>query len=64
MDHLALREIQPPQPDEGIRFLTVAVAVRPESAGAWNNLGKALADNGRLDEAAAACRKAIRLRRD
>jgi tetratricopeptide (TPR) repeat protein/predicted Ser/Thr protein kinase len=60
----ALATAQPPQLDEAIRFLTAAVALRPESAGAWNNLGLTFLDNGRLEEAIAASRKAIGLRRD
>jgi tetratricopeptide (TPR) repeat protein len=54
----------PPQPDEAIRFLSVAVARRPESAGAWSNLADTFLGAGRLDEAIAACRKAIGLRHD
>jgi tetratricopeptide (TPR) repeat protein/predicted Ser/Thr protein kinase len=60
----ALATARPPQPHEAIRFLSVAVALRPESAGAWNNLGKAFIENGRPDEAIAACRKAVGLKRD
>jgi tetratricopeptide (TPR) repeat protein len=58
---LALAASQPPQPGEAIRFLTVAVALRPESAGARLGLAKTFLDKGRLDEAIAACRQAIGL---
>jgi tetratricopeptide (TPR) repeat protein len=48
--------------EEAIRFLTVAVALRPESAGARLNLGTALWKKGRLDEAGAVFRKIIALK--
>lgn len=60
----ALRECRPPRHEEAVRFLTVAVALRPENAGARLNLGVALRVCGRLDEAVAAYREAIRLRPD
>jgi serine/threonine-protein kinase len=56
-----LREVTPPEKAEAVRFLTAAVALRPESPGAHLNLGIALGHNGRLDEAIACCRKAIEL---
>jgi tetratricopeptide (TPR) repeat protein/predicted Ser/Thr protein kinase len=55
---------RPPQHDEAIRFLSVAVGRRPESAGAWSNLADTYLGAGRIDEAIAACRKAIGLRHD
>jgi tetratricopeptide (TPR) repeat protein len=58
---MALEEYRPPQSDEAIRFLTAATALRPGSPGARFNLGIALANKGRLDEAAAAFRKAVEL---
>ena len=61
---LAPAASQPPQPDEAIRFLSVAVALRPESAGAWSNLADTFLGKGRFDEAIWACGKAIGLRRD
>jgi len=61
---LALAASQPPQPGEAIRFLSVAVALRPESPGARLDLAKIFVGSGRLDEAIAACRKAIGLKRD
>jgi serine/threonine protein kinase/tetratricopeptide (TPR) repeat protein len=59
---MALRDCQPPQHAEAIRFLTAATALRPESPGARLNLGNAHLDAGRLDEALAAFRKAVRLK--
>jgi tetratricopeptide (TPR) repeat protein len=61
---MALRDAQPPQYEEAIRFLSVAVALRPSSAGARINLGGALAARGRLDEAVATYRQALALRPD
>jgi serine/threonine protein kinase/tetratricopeptide (TPR) repeat protein len=55
---------QPPQPEEALRFTTVAAALRPDSAAARNNLGFALAGKGLLDEAIAEYREAIRLDKD
>ena len=46
------------QPDEAIRFFSVAVAVRPRSDLALDNLGTALHEAGRLEEAAATLRQA------
>jgi len=61
---MALQDGQRPRYDEAIRFLTVAVALRPESAGARLNLGTAFLDQGRFDEAIAAFRKTIELKPD
>ena len=61
---MALSECQPPQHEEAIRFLTVAVALRPDSPGVRFNLGNALAGAGRLDEAIVAYRQAIGLKPD
>jgi serine/threonine-protein kinase len=58
---IALRDCRPPQYEDAIRFLTVAAALRPDSAGVRLNLGLVLEVKGRLDEAAAAFRKAIAL---
>jgi tetratricopeptide (TPR) repeat protein len=60
----ALRDSQPPQYEEAIRFLTVAAALRPDSPGARLNLGLALARTGRLDEAVVAYRQTIALKAD
>jgi serine/threonine protein kinase/Flp pilus assembly protein TadD len=61
---MALEECRPPQSDEAIRFLSVAVALRPQSPGVRMNLGIALWNKGRRDEAVAAYRKAVELRPD
>jgi len=49
------------QLDEAIRFFSVAVALRPWSGRALQNLGVALHERGRLEDAAASFREAIRL---
>jgi serine/threonine protein kinase/Flp pilus assembly protein TadD len=59
-----LNETRPRRLEEVIRLWTVAVAVRPQSAAAHLNLGHAFKDNGRLDQAEAECREAIRLQKD
>lgn len=61
---VALGECQPPQYDEAIRFLTAAVALRPDSPGVRFNLGNKLVRAGRLDEAVVAYRQAIGLKPD
>jgi tetratricopeptide (TPR) repeat protein len=58
---MALVAIQPPQYEEAIRYLTAAVALRPDSPAVHVNLGLALTSKGRLDEGAAAVQKAIAL---
>jgi serine/threonine-protein kinase len=57
----ALAEDTPPQFAEALRFATVAVALRPDSAAVLGNLGAALGQNGRNVEAIACSRKAIEL---
>jgi tetratricopeptide (TPR) repeat protein len=61
---LCLMEMKPPQLDEGIGFYRAAVALRPHSPVAHNNLGGALWEKGRLDEAIAEFQQAIRLKPD
>jgi tetratricopeptide (TPR) repeat protein len=56
-----LRMLTPPNKAEAIRFLTAAVALRPDSPGCIANLGNALSDNGQVDEAIACHQKAIDL---
>jgi serine/threonine-protein kinase len=58
---IALGKVTPPARDEAVRFLTTAVALRPESPGCRLNLGVALAEKGQMDEAIACWRKAIEL---
>jgi tetratricopeptide (TPR) repeat protein/predicted Ser/Thr protein kinase len=60
----ALSDGRPPRPGEAIRFLTAAVALRPRSPGARLNLGFALLNKGRLDDAVAVFQKVIALRPD
>jgi tetratricopeptide (TPR) repeat protein len=55
------RKVTPPQRDEAVRFLTAAVALRPESPGAHLNLSNALKEKGQLEEAIASYHKAIAL---
>ncbi len=59
-----LHALQPSPQEDAIRFATAAVALRPQSPGAHNNLGIALKGKGRLDEASAEYREAIRLQND
>jgi tetratricopeptide (TPR) repeat protein len=49
------------EPLEAIGFYRVAIAVRPNSGAAYNNLGGLLTELNRVDEAVHACRKAVRL---
>ncbi|MCI0465295.1 MAG: serine/threonine-protein kinase, partial [Gemmataceae bacterium] len=50
--------------DDAIGYYRAAVAVRPQSAAAYNNLGNALDEKDRRDEAIAAYQEAIRLKKD
>ncbi len=61
---IALKECEPPKHEEAIRFLTVAVALRPDSPGVRYNLGNALTGAGRLAEATVTYRQAIGLKPD
>src|SRR5262249_30543650 len=61
---MCLYTLRPPRLEEAIRYLTAAVALRPDSPGAHVNLGKVLANAGRLDEAIAEYGEAIRLKKD
>jgi Flp pilus assembly protein TadD len=61
---MALGHCHPPQNEEALRFLTVAAALRPDSAGVRLNLGLAYAGTGRFDEAIVAYRKAIGFKPD
>jgi serine/threonine protein kinase/Flp pilus assembly protein TadD len=60
----ALEHCQPPQYGEAIRYLTAAVALRPQSAGVRLNLGVAFLNAGRFDEAVATFRQAVELKHD
>ncbi|MFO0892971.1 MAG: serine/threonine-protein kinase [Isosphaeraceae bacterium] len=58
----ALGESSTPQDtDEAIRFSTAALALRPRSPAAYNNLGVALQGRGRLDEAIAFYQASVRI---
>ncbi|HVS39827.1 MAG TPA: tetratricopeptide repeat protein [Gemmataceae bacterium] len=55
---------QPPRLEEAIGFYRAAVALRPQSAGAQLNLGRALLGKGDAASASAAFREAIALKPD
>jgi serine/threonine-protein kinase len=57
----SLSEMQPPRWGEASRYYTAAVALRPQSAAAHNNLGIVLGKQGALDEAVAEFHQASRL---
>jgi serine/threonine-protein kinase len=57
-------DVAPPQPDQAVRFFTAALALRPGSPVVINDLGNALRELGRLDEAEEDHREAIRLKPD
>jgi serine/threonine-protein kinase len=57
---LALQAL-PGEAEEAVRYLTAAVALRPDSPGAHHNLGVALKAKGQLDEAIACYRQAIEI---
>ena len=51
--HLCIEFLRshPPQYDEAIRYMSIAVALRPDSPGANRELGRTLATSGRMEEA-------------
>jgi tetratricopeptide (TPR) repeat protein len=49
------------EPDDAVRFLTAATALRPENPGSFVDLGNALKAKGRVDEAIESYRKAIEI---
>src|SRR5262249_53657518 len=55
---------QPPSWEDAVRYLMVAVALRPQSPGTHLDLGYALHRQRRLDEAMTAFQKAIALKPD
>jgi serine/threonine protein kinase/Flp pilus assembly protein TadD len=57
-------ETKPARPQEAVRFLTAAVALRPRNPGAHYNLGLAFQKSGSHDEAVAAFREALRFKPD
>jgi serine/threonine-protein kinase len=58
---LALQEVRPPDLAGAVRFLSVAMALRPDSAVVRSNLASALANNGQLNEAITYNRQALEL---
>ena len=50
------------RPDEAVRFSSAAVALRPGSPAAHSNLGNALEDQGRLEEAMVQYHEVLRLK--
>lgn len=56
--------LSPPRPGEAIGFSRAALALRPQSPGVHLNLGNALFNTGKYDEAMACFREAIRLQPD
>jgi tetratricopeptide (TPR) repeat protein len=56
--------MRPARADDAVRYLSVAVALRPDSPGAHLNLGTALKRKGLVDEAVAQYSKAIALKPD
>ncbi len=61
---MAYLNSKPPQAQEAVRCLSVAVALRPNSPGARFNLGLALKEQGKLDLAVESYRKAIQIQPD
>jgi tetratricopeptide (TPR) repeat protein/serine/threonine protein kinase len=59
-----LAQMEPQRLDEAIGFFRAALAIRPQSAGIYWNLGKALHLKGNLVEAVAAHRQAVKLAKD
>jgi tetratricopeptide (TPR) repeat protein len=57
----ALQEAQPPRLEEAVGFYRVAVALRPTSPGAHNNLGLGLMEKGDVEAAIAEYRRALDL---
>lgn len=62
---LTLLRTTPPQVADAVRFLSAAVAIRPDSPGAWVNLSCALNEQpGCEDEAITAAERAVELKPD
>jgi serine/threonine protein kinase/Flp pilus assembly protein TadD len=62
--HLAFLLVQKGRPAEAIEFYRAAVALRPQSAGAWINFGGALYKEKRYAEAEEVDRRAIEIKPD
>jgi tetratricopeptide (TPR) repeat protein len=61
---VALINVRPPQRDDAIGYYRVAVGLAPRSAAARVNLGQALYDSDRSEEAMAELRESLRLKPD
>jgi serine/threonine protein kinase/tetratricopeptide (TPR) repeat protein len=61
---LCLCDSKPPRLEEAIGYFRTALALRPQSPGAWQNLGGALNRNGEIAAAFAALQQAVRLKPD
>jgi serine/threonine protein kinase/Flp pilus assembly protein TadD len=57
----ALTDLKPPLWDDALRFSAVALAIRPKSGPAYDNLGYALYGKGAVDQSIIAFHKAIQL---
>jgi len=55
---------RPSQPEDAVRFAALAVGLRPTSVDAHFDLGSALQDSGKLDEAIAEFREVIAISKD
>ncbi|MFI5456727.1 MAG: tetratricopeptide repeat protein [Isosphaerales bacterium] len=55
---------EPPRRDQAIRFLSVALALRPNSPAVYAMLCRTLGDMGAWEEAAALCQEAVRVNAD
>jgi serine/threonine protein kinase/Flp pilus assembly protein TadD len=58
---IVLAHSQPPDLEGAARYLTAAVSLRDDSAGAWANLSNVLQMLGQLDQAEQAARRAVKL---
>jgi tetratricopeptide (TPR) repeat protein len=61
---ICLAEMLPPRREEAIRYLAIAVALRPQSPGARLNLGSELLRKDQWEEAVVEFREALRLDKD
>jgi tetratricopeptide (TPR) repeat protein len=61
---ICLSRIEPPQLEEAVRYYTAAIALCPDHADPYLNLGNALKDQGKIDEAIAEYREAVRRQPD
>ncbi len=61
MHLIGVVKVQSGQPEIGIDWITRAIAVNPDNAVFHSNLGKALSDVGRHEQAVESCRRALAL---